>query len=88
MLADERLQNRRQAEFRGRRGVFFRARLTTSAFGAGEESLDAKLVAPEHIPWEDLAFPSTRYALRCYLKEREQHTGKPYLTSLERRLPG
>jgi len=68
--------------------VFFHARLTASAFGAGEESLDAKLVGPEQIPWDELAFPSTRFALQCYLKEREQPTGKPYLTSLARRLPG
>jgi ADP-ribose pyrophosphatase YjhB (NUDIX family) len=68
--------------------VFFRARLTASAFGAGEESLDAKLVEPEQIPWDDLAFPSTRFALQCYMQERVQETGKPYLTTLPRRLPG
>jgi ADP-ribose pyrophosphatase YjhB (NUDIX family) len=30
--------------------VFFRAKLTTSAFGAGPESLDAKLIDPRQIP--------------------------------------
>jgi len=68
--------------------VFFRARLTASAFGAGEESLDAKLVEPGEIPWDELAFPSTRFALQCYLQERERVTGKPYLTTLARRHPG
>jgi ADP-ribose pyrophosphatase YjhB (NUDIX family) len=68
--------------------VFYRARLTASAFGAGEESLDAKLIAPEQIPWEELAFPSTRYALECYLRDRETGTSQPYLTSLARRHPG
>ncbi len=68
--------------------VFFRAQLTASVFGAGEESLDAKLVEPEQIPWDDLAFPSTRYALECYLRDREAGTSQPYLTSLARRLPG
>ena len=68
--------------------AFFRARLTASAFGAGEESLDAKLVGPDEIPWDELAFPSTRFALQCYLQERERQTGKPYLTTLARRHPG
>lgn len=68
--------------------VFFRARLTASAFGAGEESLDAKLVEPGEIPWDELAFPSIRYALECYLRDRETGTSRPYLTSLARRLPG
>lgn len=68
--------------------VFFRARLTESVFGAGEESLDARLVKPDEIPWDNLAFPSIRYALECYLRDREAGTSRPYLTSLARRLPG
>ncbi len=50
--------------------VFFRARLTTSAFGAGEESLEAKLVDAADIPWSDISFPSTRFALERYLADR------------------
>ena len=68
--------------------VFFRAQLTASAFGAGAESLDAKLVTPEEIPWEELAFPSTAYALRCFLADRERGTTTPHLTTLARRHPG
>lgn len=68
--------------------VFFRARLTSSAFGAGEESLDAKLVTPEQIPWDDLAFPSTRYALQRYLADRAAGVENSHLTTLTRRHPG
>jgi len=68
--------------------VFFRAKLTSSVFGAGPESLDAKLVDHRQIPWEELAFPSTRFALECYLKDRLTGTSKPHQTSLARRYPG
>lgn len=68
--------------------VFFRAQLTSSAFGAGEESLEAKLVDPADIPWDDLAFPSTRYALECYLADRDAGTGIAHVTTLSRRHPG
>jgi ADP-ribose pyrophosphatase YjhB (NUDIX family) len=68
--------------------VFFRAQLTTSAFGAGPESLDAKLVDYRQIPWEELAFPSTRFALESFLRDRESGTALPHQTTLARRYPG
>jgi ADP-ribose pyrophosphatase YjhB (NUDIX family) len=33
-----------------------------------DESLDLRVFAPAEIPWDDLAFPSTRQALRDYLQ--------------------
>ena len=45
--------------------VLFRARLI-SDFAPGEESLDVDLFDWEHIPWEEIAFPSVRWALRHY----------------------
>lgn len=50
--------------------VFFRARLRSPEFGAGPESMEVKLVTPEEIPWEDIAFPSTDFTLRRYLEDR------------------
>ena len=35
-----------------------------------DECLEAGLFAPDDIPWDDLAFPSTRDALRAYLQRR------------------
>jgi ADP-ribose pyrophosphatase YjhB (NUDIX family) len=49
--------------------VFFRAQLATPDFGVGVESLETELVAIEDIPWTDLAFRSTRYALDCYVED-------------------
>jgi ADP-ribose pyrophosphatase YjhB (NUDIX family) len=65
--------------------VFFRARLETPVFGAGEESLEAVLVEPADIPWEDIAFPSTTYALQHYLADRETGAIHTHVTTLDRR---
>ncbi|MDR2215917.1 MAG: NUDIX hydrolase [Nevskiaceae bacterium] len=50
--------------------VFFRARLIDGSFGAGPESLESQLVDESGIPWAELAFPSSRHALRGYLADR------------------
>ncbi len=68
--------------------VFFRARMSSDAHGAGEESLEAKLVEPAAIPWDDIAFPSTRYALTQYLADRAAGTDGIHVTTLRRRDPG
>lgn len=68
--------------------VFFRARLRAADFGAGPESLETRLVDARDIPWDDIAFPSTQYALQRYLEDRAAGTGGAHLTTLARRLPG
>jgi ADP-ribose pyrophosphatase YjhB (NUDIX family) len=50
--------------------VFFRARLPAARYAAGAESLEVALVAPGAIPWQDLAFRSTDFALRRYLEDK------------------
>lgn len=35
---------------------------------AGDESLEVRVFAPEDLPWDDLAFESTRAALRDYVR--------------------
>jgi 8-oxo-dGTP diphosphatase len=39
--------------------------------GAGDETLEARVFAPEDIPWGEIAFSSTRDALRDYLTLRD-----------------
>jgi ADP-ribose pyrophosphatase YjhB (NUDIX family) len=46
--------------------VMYRARLVTPAIAAGPESEAVGLFAWGEIPWEDLAFPSVRWALDDY----------------------
>jgi len=36
--------------------------------GAGDETLEARIFAPEEIPWDEIAFSSTRAALQEYLE--------------------
>lgn len=67
--------------------VFFRSRLAAPEFGAGEESLEAMLVDPKDIPWEDIAFRSTTYALQQYLADRDTGNETTHLTTLETRQP-
>jgi ADP-ribose pyrophosphatase YjhB (NUDIX family) len=51
--------------------VFFRGKLPTPEFAAGHETADARLFAPDDIPWEEIAFSSGYIALKHYLRERE-----------------
>jgi len=65
--------------------VFFRARLRAAEFGPGHETLEARLVAPEEIPWEDIAFPSTELALRRYLEDRAAGREPHHFAEVNRR---
>ena len=40
------------------------------------------------IPWDEIAFPSTRYALEQFLEDRAAGSDRPHLTTLARRHPG
>jgi ADP-ribose pyrophosphatase YjhB (NUDIX family) len=52
--------------------LFFRAELETPEFGAGDETLQTRLFAPEEIPWEDLVFRSSHSALRTWMADVTQ----------------
>ena len=65
--------------------VFFRSRMVTPHFGITHESLEVKLVMPEEIPWDDLAFPSTEYALRRYVEDRAGGVERHYVAEMQRR---
>ena len=67
--------------------IFFRATLRKPEFGAGPESLEVKLVRPEEIPWDDIAFPSTDFGLRRYLADRAAGREDHHFTTIDRRLP-
>jgi ADP-ribose pyrophosphatase YjhB (NUDIX family) len=46
--------------------VIFRARFEQPGFEPGPESLEVRPFAWDDIPWDDLAFPSVRWALRAW----------------------
>jgi ADP-ribose pyrophosphatase YjhB (NUDIX family) len=65
--------------------VFFRAALPQARYGIGAESLEVALLTPAEIPWADIAFPSTDFALRRYLEDRAAGSDAHHFTSIERR---
>ncbi|MEP7246458.1 MAG: NUDIX hydrolase [Gammaproteobacteria bacterium] len=68
--------------------VFFRAKLRSPGFGAGEESLESILVAPEEIPWADIAFQSTVFTLERYLEDKAAGREEHHFVTLDARPPG
>lgn len=49
---------------------FFRAHFVQPGFAAGDESLDVQLFGWDAIPWDELAFPVTTFALRLLMEDR------------------
>src|SRR5271170_3803245 len=66
--------------------VFFRAALPEARFAAGIESLEVALFDAASIPWDDIAFPSTDFALRRYLEDRAGGADSHHFTTIDRRL--
>jgi hypothetical protein len=52
--------------------VFFRAPLLDPSVAAGPESLEVGLFAWDDVPWDELAFPTVRWALRYFHDTRGQ----------------
>jgi ADP-ribose pyrophosphatase YjhB (NUDIX family) len=51
--------------------VFFRARMVEERFGAGAESLDARLFREEDIPWKELSFETVHRSLQLFFADRK-----------------
>ena len=51
--------------------VVYAASITGGCLGCDDEGLEARFFEPGEIPWEDLAFRSTREALREFLESRQ-----------------
>jgi ADP-ribose pyrophosphatase YjhB (NUDIX family) len=66
--------------------VFFRAELPKPEFGVGPESLEVTLVREEDVPWPEIAFPSTEFALRRWFEDRAAGLERHHYTSFDRRL--
>ncbi|MEM8899120.1 MAG: NUDIX hydrolase [Bacteroidota bacterium] len=50
---------------------FFLAKLVKPEFGIGEESLAVELFEADRIPYEEMAFPSSVYAIRKFLANKD-----------------
>ena len=65
--------------------VFFRSRMRTPDFGVTHESLEVALVDEKDIPWHDLAFPSTEFALRRFVEDRKAGIERHHVALMPRR---
>jgi ADP-ribose pyrophosphatase YjhB (NUDIX family) len=52
--------------------VTYAARAVSGTPKVGDESLEVRTFDPRELPWEDLAFPSTRLALKEYVRTMER----------------
>jgi len=52
--------------------MLYLARMPQAEFGAGEETLDARLFDESEIPWDELAFETISNALRFYFEDRKR----------------
>ncbi len=56
--------------------VIYAATLVSPDVPPGDETLDTRLVGWDGIPWDDIAFPSVRWALD---HERAYRSGAPFV---------
>ena len=56
--------------------IAYRGRVISGRVSPGREALEARWVRPEEIPWDDLAYETTRWALRDWLKTRRDRSRK------------
>jgi ADP-ribose pyrophosphatase YjhB (NUDIX family) len=63
--------------------VIFRASLAKPGIEAGPESLELRWFGWEDIPWEEIAFPSVRWALRRWRETEGTPLGPPALNPPE-----
>ena len=66
--------------------VFFRAKLRSPEIGAGTESLEARMIAEADMPWKDIAFASTEFALRRFFEDRAAGVERHHFTDIDRRV--
>ncbi|HET7363853.1 MAG TPA: NUDIX hydrolase [Burkholderiales bacterium] len=52
--------------------LFYRARLRSMEFKPGEETLEVALVEEAGIPWQEIAFRTVAYTLKCWFEDRSR----------------
>lgn len=52
--------------------IFFLAQMRGPELDPGEESLDARLFDPSDIPFDEMAFPSSSFAIKKYLEDVQE----------------
>lgn len=58
--------------------LFYKARMRTPHFSPGPESMEVGLFEWDEIPWDEIAFPSAKWALRHYYEVRNVEIYVPF----------
>jgi ADP-ribose pyrophosphatase YjhB (NUDIX family) len=66
----------------GQAYLVFRGPMSSPDFGAGEESLEVQLFSPSAIPWDQIAFPVVKEALRRYVDDKAQGAFRVHVATL------
>lgn len=67
--------------------LFYRGRLASADFSAGEESLEVALLHPDDIPWSEIAFRSVTHCLEHYLADATKNKFSFHETALPAMTP-
>ncbi|MEM1122952.1 MAG: NUDIX hydrolase [Bacteroidota bacterium] len=63
--------------------MHFLARLTALDFQTTPESTEVQLFSEEEIPWDDIAFPSSKFTLSRFFKDRKKGIRQVHLGKFE-----
>ncbi len=63
--------------------ICYTAKLLDLDYSPGIESLEVKLFHPSEIPWKEIAFTSTSFALKAYIKNVENGESKVHRGSFD-----
>ncbi len=64
--------------------IIFQAHLEAPDFAPGAESLATELYLEDEIPWDELAFPVVRAALKRFYENRSETPHRPYVGDIIR----
>ena len=51
---------------------FYRAKLLSTTFHPGHETIEARLFSEDEVPWDDIAFLTVRETLKCFFEDRQR----------------
>jgi ADP-ribose pyrophosphatase YjhB (NUDIX family) len=51
---------------------FYRAKLLSTTFQPGHETIEARLFSEDEVPWDEIAFRTVRETLKCFFEDRQR----------------
>ena len=66
--------------------AIYLAKMVSSHFNAGEESLECKLITIDEIPWDKIAFTAIRFSLEKYVENVEKKSNEAFLGFLKNKV--